>query len=76
MSYNKIGDVLVAQGNLPEALKSFRDGHDILKRLAREEKYCVVVVTHNLAIAEASDVVYRMSDGTEINFQKNQNVVN
>ena len=36
---------------------------DILKRLARDEKYCVVVVTHNLAIAEASDVVYRMSDG-------------
>ena len=26
MSYNKIGDVLVAQGNLPEALKTFRDG--------------------------------------------------
>jgi len=26
VSYNKISDVLVAQGNLPEALKSFRDG--------------------------------------------------
>ena len=36
---------------------------DILKRLAHEEKYCVIVVTHNLDIAEASDVVYRMSDG-------------
>ena len=28
MSYNQIGDVQVAQGNLPEALKSFRDGLD------------------------------------------------
>jgi hypothetical protein len=26
VSYTKIGDVLVAQGNLPEAMKSFRDG--------------------------------------------------
>jgi hypothetical protein len=26
VSYNKVGDVLVAQGNLTEALKSFRDG--------------------------------------------------
>ena len=26
VSYNRIGDVLVAQGNLPEALKSYRDG--------------------------------------------------
>jgi len=35
----------------------------ILRRLAHEEKYCVVVVTHNMDIAEASDAVYRMSDG-------------
>jgi hypothetical protein len=34
VSYNKIGGLLVAQGNLPEALKSFRDGHDIIDRLA------------------------------------------
>ena len=26
VSYDRVGDVLVAQGNLPEALKSFRDG--------------------------------------------------
>jgi hypothetical protein len=31
----KIGDVLVAQGNLPEALKSFRDGLAIRERLAK-----------------------------------------
>jgi tetratricopeptide (TPR) repeat protein len=31
------GDVLVAQGDLPEALKSFRDGHDIFVRLAQSD---------------------------------------
>jgi tetratricopeptide (TPR) repeat protein len=31
------GDVLMAQGNLPEALKSFRDGHDIFDRLAKAD---------------------------------------
>ena len=35
----------------------------ILRRLAHEDGYCVIVVTHNMEIAEASDVVYRMSDG-------------
>ena len=35
--YNKIGDVLVAQGNLPEALKSFRDGLAIRERLAQAD---------------------------------------
>ena len=34
MSYEHVGDVLVAQGNLPEALKSFRDGLAIRDRLA------------------------------------------
>jgi hypothetical protein len=29
--------VLVDQGNLPEALKSFRDGHDIRDRLAKAD---------------------------------------
>ena len=36
---------------------------NILKHLAHQEGYCVIVVTHNLEIAELSDVVYRMSDG-------------
>lgn len=36
---------------------------EILSRLAHEEEYCVVIVTHDLAIAEASDVVFRMQDG-------------
>jgi putative ABC transport system ATP-binding protein len=35
----------------------------ILKHLAHEQGYAVIVVTHNLEIAEASDVVYKMSDG-------------
>jgi len=36
---------------------------EILKHLAHNQGYCVIVVTHNLEIAEVSDVVYRMSDG-------------
>lgn len=35
----------------------------ILKKLAHEDGYCVIVVTHNLEIAEASDIIYRMTDG-------------
>jgi len=35
----------------------------ILRKLAHEEGYCVIVVTHNMEIAAASDVVFRMSDG-------------
>ena len=34
VSYDRVGDVLVAQGNLPEALKSFRDQFAIADRLA------------------------------------------
>lgn len=35
----------------------------ILKKLAHEDNYCVIVVTHNLEIAGNSDVVFHMSDG-------------
>jgi len=35
----------------------------ILKGLAHEKGYAVVVVTHNLEIADGSDAVYRMRDG-------------
>ena len=35
----------------------------ILKRLAHEQNYCVIVVTHNMEIAAESDAVYKMSDG-------------
>lgn len=36
---------------------------EILLRLAHEEEYCVVVVTHDLAIADSADRVYRLTDG-------------
>lgn len=36
---------------------------EILRRLAHDEGYCVTIVTHDLDIAEASDVVYKMADG-------------
>lgn len=36
---------------------------EILKRLAHEEGYCIVIVTHDPNIAKAADAVYRMKDG-------------
>ena len=36
---------------------------DLLMSLAREQGYCVIIVTHDLAIADQADVVYRMKDG-------------
>ena len=36
---------------------------DILTRLAHEGGYCVVIVTHDPAIAEAADTVYTVADG-------------
>jgi putative ABC transport system ATP-binding protein len=36
---------------------------DILRNLAHEGEYCVIIVTHDIEIAEASDVVFRMKDG-------------
>ena len=37
MSYNYVGDVLQAQGNLPEALKSYQAGLVIMQRLAKSD---------------------------------------
>ena len=36
---------------------------EILMRLAHEAGYCVVIVTHDPAIADAADVVYTVADG-------------
>ena len=35
----------------------------LLQRLAHEEGYCVIVVTHDLAIADMADEVLRLKDG-------------
>ncbi len=36
---------------------------DLLKRLAAEEDYCVIIVTHDPDIAAEANVIYRMTDG-------------
>lgn len=36
---------------------------ELLCKMAHEENYAVIVVTHNDKVAEAADVVYGMSDG-------------
>jgi ABC-type antimicrobial peptide transport system, ATPase component len=36
---------------------------DILHALAHDEGYCIIVVTHNLEVAETADVVFRMKGG-------------
>lgn len=36
---------------------------EILRQLAHEQDYCVIVVTHNLEIAKKADRVWQMSDG-------------
>lgn len=38
----------------------------ILEGLAHEKNYCVIVVTHDLAIADRADRVYQMRDGVLI----------
>ena len=35
----------------------------LLSKLAHEETCCVVVVTHDLEVAKAADVVFRMDSG-------------
>lgn len=48
-------------GNLDST--SSRNIIDILCRLAHEQNYCVVVVTHDMGILDSMDVIYRMRDG-------------
>ena len=36
---------------------------DLLHRLAHEEGYCVIVVTHDLSIADKADEVLKLKDG-------------
>ncbi|MBQ7321908.1 MAG: ABC transporter ATP-binding protein [Clostridia bacterium] len=48
-------------GNLDE--ENSRNVMEMLKRLAHEEDYCVIVVTHDPQVAAESDAVIRMSSG-------------
>ncbi|MDR0491554.1 MAG: ABC transporter ATP-binding protein [Oscillospiraceae bacterium] len=48
-------------GNLDKANSDHIVG--ILKSLAHDDGLCVIVVTHDLEVAEVSDAIYRLSDG-------------
>lgn len=48
-------------GNLDKAIGE--NVIEILRQLAHQQRFCVVVVIHNLEIAERSDKVWSMSDG-------------
>jgi len=48
-------------GNLDSA--NTKNIMDILHALAHNENRCVIIVTHDLEIAESADVVFRMKDG-------------
>ena len=36
---------------------------DLLQKLAHEQNYCVIVVTHDMSIADKADEVLRLKDG-------------
>lgn len=51
-------------GNLDSA--SSKTIIDILCRLAHEQNYCVVVVTHDTGVLDAMDMIYRIQDGAVV----------
>lgn len=58
------GSVILADeptGNLDA--ENSRNIIDILKRLAHDESYCVIVVTHDSAVASCADEVIKLRDG-------------
>jgi putative ABC transport system ATP-binding protein len=60
------GDAKVILADEPTGNLDTENGKNIvaiLKRLAHEEGRCVIVVTHDLAIADEADEVLRMKDG-------------
>ena len=63
MSYDKVGDVLVSQGDLPGALKSYRDSLAIQERLAKADpsnaEWQFDVVATNWRLASAGDDALR-----------------
>ena len=48
-------------GNLDE--KNSENVMEILTKLAHENGYCIVVVTHDMNLARKADVIIRISDG-------------
>ena len=56
-------------GNLDSA--SSRNIISILRRLAHEQNYCVVVVTHDMSILDSMDVIYQMQDGMVARIERN-----
>lgn len=48
-------------GNLDVA--NSKNVMDILHSLAHNQGYCIIVVTHDMEIAKAADIVFRMKDG-------------
>ena len=58
------GSVILADeptGNLDA--ENSRNIIDILKRLAHDENYCVIVVTHDSAVASCADEMIKLRDG-------------
>ncbi|MCI6729103.1 MAG: ATP-binding cassette domain-containing protein, partial [Clostridiales bacterium] len=57
-------DIILADeptGNLDS--ENSRNIVEILHRLAHEENRCVIIVTHDPAVAEAADWIFKMRDG-------------
>ncbi len=66
VSYDRVGDGLVSQGNLAEALKSFRAGLEISERLAASDA-ANTDWRHDLAVSfsKLADVHKRSGDETK-----------
>ncbi len=65
------GKILLADeptGNLDTKNEEMIVG--LLKELAHEEQYAVIVVTHNPKVAMETDVILRMQDGSLIDVQE------
>ena len=59
-----IGEIILADeptGNLDST--NSRNIVEILRQLAHENDRCVIIVTHDPAVAEAADMVLKMKDG-------------
>jgi putative ABC transport system ATP-binding protein len=48
-------------GNLDD--ENTRNVVEILKKLAHEDGYCIIIVTHDMEVAAAADTVYKLNGG-------------